>query len=483
MTKLEHELRTTRKKASHITSRLPPEILCEIFRWTLLSEEDYTRRVNGRNVLIAPWRLCHVNTYWREVARDDSHLWSRIVINCDQIWHQDGYVRCIPDLEYPLAALGSQLSLSRAASISVEFHLQEPDSNGNLQHLADLLNLLIAESHRWVRLVVGTSGDPETTLLNSLSRVHGRLDRLRHLQVVHWRSGSWPLGLRDTFGVVPTLQEVSLPFNLPFCRPSGISLDYRQLTTLHMTVPPSLALELLSALQNVVDLTLLVGYWGGDEESIPGSVSNLITLPRLRRFALDWGSDLIQYLATPNLESLRLSNTGVNHIPALIRRSACQLQSLKITFDSEHETGLAAVIAILRVSPDLSHLEFDFDPESSEDEYLSLLAHWFSALTLTHAPSDICAKLATFEFGSLEDNTMSRQFGDALCHNLCGMLESRWNMSVHQRCLRRVRMPEAFYEVAIWQRLEALRLDGLDIQHFSNDNDYEDDNDWQVGDA
>ncbi|KAK7000577.1 hypothetical protein R3P38DRAFT_3369212 [Favolaschia claudopus] len=478
MTKLEHELRMARNKASHITSRLPPEILCEIFHWTLLSEEDYTRRVNRRLMLVAPWRLCRVNGHWRAVARADPHLWSRIVINCKDIY-QDGYVRhCIPALEYPLAALETQLSLSHAVAISVEFHLGVSDAEQDFLHLADLLNLLIAESHRWVRLVIGTLGNPETSVLRLLSQVHGRLDRLRHLQVVDWGSSlpsSLPLALKDAFSVAPNLQEVFLPWILQIHRPTSyISLDHRQLTTLRITVAPSLVLELLSALQNVVDLALLVGYWGV-EESIPGSVSNLITLPRLRRFTLDSGFDLIQHLSAPNLEILQLSDDGIKHIPALIRRSACQLQSLKITFALKNKGGLAAVIAILRLSPDLSHLELGLIETLSEDdkqeEYISLLTRLFSALTLAHAASDICAKLATFEFYIWEDETPS-EFGDALC----GMLESRWNMPVHQRCLRRVRMPGASHEITIWQRLEALRLDGLDIEKFFKAYSWDDDN-------
>ncbi|KAK7051872.1 hypothetical protein R3P38DRAFT_1630461 [Favolaschia claudopus] len=474
MTKLERELRIALEKVPHIISRLPPEILCEIFHWTLLSEEDYTRRVNGRNVLVAPWRLCRVNGHWRAVARADPHLWSRIVINCDQIWHEDSvqYVPCIPPLEYPLGALQTQLSLSRAASISVEFHLDAASSDQHFQYLTDLLNLLIAECHRWVQLIIGEQGIPEISVFNLLSQVHGRLDQLRHLQVDEWGSGSWPLALRDAFAVAPNLQEVSLPYFLRIHRdhPSSyISLDYRQLTTLHMSVGQSLVLELLSALQNVVDLTLVLEW--NHQESITGSMSNLITLPRLRRITLDLDTDPTQYLVTPNLESLQLSDYGIEHIPPFIRRSACQLQSLKITFASKNKGWLAAVIDILRVSPDLSHLELDLDPESSEKRYLYLLTRLLSALTLTHAPSDICAKLTTFEFYIWDDDT-TRQFGDALC----GMLESRWNTPVHQRCLRRVRMPEACYEVALWERLEALRLDGLDIEEFFTD-DLSDDED------
>ncbi|KAK7051875.1 hypothetical protein R3P38DRAFT_2857546 [Favolaschia claudopus] len=479
---LEQELRMALAKIPHIISRLLPEILSEIFRWTLLSEEDYMRRVNGRDVLVAPWRLCRVNGHWRAVARADPHLWSRIVINCENI-RQGGYLRrCIPPLEYPLAALETQLSLSRAGSISVECHLHEwadSESNRHSQHLADLLNLLIAESHRWVRLSIGTlSRYPETSVFNLLSKVHGRLDLLRHLQINNWGSNvpsSWPLSLRDAFAVAPNLQEVLLPEFLRIHRHSSyISLDYPRLTTLRITLEEELALELLSAMQNLTDLELEVpGLY--PRESVVGSESNLITLPRLRRIELGWFTDTTRYLSTPKLESLQLGYC-IQHVPAFIRRSACQLQSLEITSISENEGGLAAVIGILQLSPDLSHLELSFDNSasvSSEAEYLDLVTRLLPALTLSHASPNICAKLTTFELSSCEK--IPRSFGDALC----GMLESRWNMPINQRFLRCVRMPGASHEIAIWERLDALRLDGLDIGPFwkasSSDDDESED--------
>ncbi|KAJ7114031.1 hypothetical protein C8R44DRAFT_676471, partial [Mycena epipterygia] len=59
--------------------RLPPEVLGEIFSWTLPSARDalLRRRFDTKN---SPWVLTYICGRWREVALSTPSLWSLVVI-------------------------------------------------------------------------------------------------------------------------------------------------------------------------------------------------------------------------------------------------------------------------------------------------------------------------------------------------------------------------------------------------------------------
>ncbi|KAJ7894808.1 hypothetical protein B0H13DRAFT_1624636, partial [Mycena leptocephala] len=76
---LEETKESVRKHAEilSVVRRIPAEIICEIFAWTLPCTG--TRRI-GRNHTIeqAPWRLGHICQRWRAAALGYSALWSAI---------------------------------------------------------------------------------------------------------------------------------------------------------------------------------------------------------------------------------------------------------------------------------------------------------------------------------------------------------------------------------------------------------------------
>ncbi|KAJ7208760.1 hypothetical protein B0H12DRAFT_1158337, partial [Mycena haematopus] len=53
--------------------RMPPEILGEIFSWTIPALPDRTR--------YSPWFLTHISRRWREIAVSTPSLWSRVVVD------------------------------------------------------------------------------------------------------------------------------------------------------------------------------------------------------------------------------------------------------------------------------------------------------------------------------------------------------------------------------------------------------------------
>ncbi|KAJ7602850.1 hypothetical protein DFH06DRAFT_950140, partial [Mycena polygramma] len=60
--------------------RMPPEILGEIFSWTLASIADALERGRYRPT-DSPWVLTHVSRSWRAVAVSNPSLWSLVAIS------------------------------------------------------------------------------------------------------------------------------------------------------------------------------------------------------------------------------------------------------------------------------------------------------------------------------------------------------------------------------------------------------------------
>ncbi|KAJ7691902.1 hypothetical protein B0H17DRAFT_872627, partial [Mycena rosella] len=66
--------------------RMPPEVLGEIFSWTLPSARDAvalgrrgTTSICGSDVGSSPWILGHISSRWRAIALSTPSLWSLVV--------------------------------------------------------------------------------------------------------------------------------------------------------------------------------------------------------------------------------------------------------------------------------------------------------------------------------------------------------------------------------------------------------------------
>ncbi|KAJ6592465.1 hypothetical protein B0H19DRAFT_909005, partial [Mycena capillaripes] len=57
--------------------RVPSELVCEIFRWTL----PHTKTVAGKAVEQPPWYLGHISRPWRDIALADPFLWNSIKVD------------------------------------------------------------------------------------------------------------------------------------------------------------------------------------------------------------------------------------------------------------------------------------------------------------------------------------------------------------------------------------------------------------------
>ncbi|KAJ7482177.1 hypothetical protein B0H11DRAFT_1666321, partial [Mycena galericulata] len=62
--------------------RMPPEILAEIFSWTLPSLPEAMHRSDNRfTIQESPWLLTHVSRRWRAVSISTPELWSLIALD------------------------------------------------------------------------------------------------------------------------------------------------------------------------------------------------------------------------------------------------------------------------------------------------------------------------------------------------------------------------------------------------------------------
>ncbi|KAK6980675.1 hypothetical protein R3P38DRAFT_3117590 [Favolaschia claudopus] len=459
MALVDRTLTTVLKKVSHIF-RIPREILTEIFRWTLWPE--YTRLVGTRNVPIPPWKLGHICRYWRATAQADPRLWSDIIIDCRQFCNRqprngdwDNEARhhyfappCNPVSEYPLEALATQLRLSGTGCVSVEFWLEDGKPVQRPSYMMALLNTLIAESNRWIRFTMGGRTDHMGGVFGPLSQVCGRLDRLQYLYVGGGDS-EWPKQLNDAFSVAPNLQEVYLSLDLSNRAP-GPSICWAQLTKLDITAEPDFLLNSLRLAENLRELVFTDSLELEDSRRESFRITQCTELPELRRLSLNHGTWVVPYLATPKLEHLKLDWES-ERIPPFIVRFRCNLHSLSVG-----DLKPASIIIVLQMSPDLSHLELLY--EEGCDLYDEDLTEVFSALTLNNTPTDICPRLGSLRFDYVDSSVLAA---------LCDMLHSRWRVPLHLRSLKSIDidMNGSYLPNTdpFWERLDALRRDGLDI--------------------
>ncbi|KAJ6580707.1 hypothetical protein B0H19DRAFT_1112157 [Mycena capillaripes] len=115
--------------------KMPPEVLGEIFSWTLPSVDEAWNREKFY-ITDSPWSLTHVNGRWRAVAISNPLLWSLISIN---------YVH---DLDrrssYPLSMVETQIA--RARRLKVHFYGYQ---TSDFRPQVEIFQCLIKHSSRW----------------------------------------------------------------------------------------------------------------------------------------------------------------------------------------------------------------------------------------------------------------------------------------------------------------------------------------------
>ncbi|KAJ6462654.1 hypothetical protein C8R47DRAFT_1327146 [Mycena vitilis] len=274
----------------------PPEILCEIFFWTLpITDEEETPEQ-------APWYLGHISRPWRAVSLGFPLLWNVFAIpNCRS--------------EHSLVKLQTQLT--RSANAPLDIHLTflvEPLDT------APLLSVLLSHSNRWESLYAQCIEPFYTAMLHLLHPASGRLAQLKRLKF-HVLGGPHDLMATDLFRMAPRLREVMLSdtsiadFSPPLLLPWG------QITRYRGDAPRA---DTLQSAANLVEAAL--GFLGREQEG------TIITLPLLLRLYVEQPG-LLAHLTAPKLEYLSC-DTVDDDVLSFTLRSSCQLTTLVLTLGS-----------------------------------------------------------------------------------------------------------------------------------------------------
>ncbi|KAJ7669980.1 hypothetical protein DFH06DRAFT_1083615 [Mycena polygramma] len=143
--------------------RVPPEIVGEIFSWTL----PRTTRVAGHPPSRAPWYLGQISGIWREIAVGLPSLWSSITV-----FHADGS----PCEDFsPLPMVQVQLMRSANAPLHVDFEWMVDE-----EHASSSIEALLTHSNRWRSFRL--CGD-SNALLGLMQPAKGRLAQLHTLEI------------------------------------------------------------------------------------------------------------------------------------------------------------------------------------------------------------------------------------------------------------------------------------------------------------
>ncbi|KAJ6476742.1 hypothetical protein C8R47DRAFT_1323542 [Mycena vitilis] len=414
--------------------RMPPEIMCEIFSWTL----PHTRRVPGSLPIGAPWYLGQISTRWREIALALPSLWSSItVLHAKKHPHKEAS---------PLRIVQTQLTRSASASLHVDFEWEVDGSDAG-----PFFDALLPHSHRWrsLRLLLG---DDIHSHLEYLRAAKGRMFQLSTLEIEAELHGGVPLDvfciaprLQEVFLTDPTLNDVSLPLLVP----------WNQITRYRGVATTEYLVDLLRSATHLVE-----GVFGcSDEENgLPELDATVIALPRLLHFYVE-RSDLLDLVATPNLKYLACDT--VAPIQPLVERSSCHLTTLVLTecpFTNNLTLLPDDVVSLLQHIPTLKSLVLEASPIHPQSNHRVL-----SALTVTGS-SDICPNLTYLAYGFVAD-------GNVFAHGtLIRMIRSRMHPT-HICRLAQLRVLCAPTEDNVEDELDEMQTladEGLDVEVLHN---------------
>ncbi|KAJ7155825.1 hypothetical protein C8R46DRAFT_434201 [Mycena filopes] len=189
--------------------RFPPEVLAEVFTWTLPAAWSLSGYPFSSDD--SPWSLTHVSRSWRAIAISTSSLWSLVVIDYPRDWDPAGL--------YPLPML--ETHVARAQKLKIHFYGQE-----RCEHAPqiEVFKYLASHCSRWEELSLSLT----TGLVPLLSSLQDRIPSLCRLNI-RWSDEISQFDVRsiDCFRSAPSLVDFAT-FNEH--RPVPIRLPLQQLT-------------------------------------------------------------------------------------------------------------------------------------------------------------------------------------------------------------------------------------------------------------
>ncbi|KAK7030528.1 ABC protein [Favolaschia claudopus] len=298
--------------------RVPPEVLGEIFQWTLFSSHN-----SGSKISNSPWKLTHVCRRWRDVAISRASLWSLVAIN---FVYRNSEYRDDSDSSrmYPLPMVETQIERAQSHNLMIHFYGNEvAKSEPQIQ----VLECLMQYMSRWEELSIGLT----SFLYPILERMAGQLPLLRRLWVEWMCLESQQLaGPIMAFQGAHSLVDAAIGNSYMY---TPVFLPIGQLTRYQLDASWHTHRDILRLAPNLVEAHIAVNYdEDGDWPEPPASDDNSLQLTLLKRLYVSH-PEILQYITFPTLEEIALELTvddvlSVPHLSTSVDRSSCTIRSL-----------------------------------------------------------------------------------------------------------------------------------------------------------
>ncbi|KAJ6550857.1 hypothetical protein DFH09DRAFT_1319721 [Mycena vulgaris] len=260
--------------------RMPPEVLSEIFSWTLPSVVERLGR-SKFDLSDSPWLLTQISGRWRAVA---------------------------------LSVVVVIAQLARARIFRIRFY---GNDHTNSRPQIEIFRLLMEQSPRWEELYILLTSD----LLPPLSTLQGHLPSLRRLWI-QWNDSESQEDVEsiDCFRTASSLLEVNI-FNE--YRHVSVLLPSHQLTRYNLDTPWKVHRGILELAKNLVQARIEIQF---DEEPWPNS-GEFADLLRLRCLYIS-DAEVLSYLRAPAVQEIahyleedEEPDHFVRHLEAFVTRS------------------------------------------------------------------------------------------------------------------------------------------------------------------
>ncbi|KAJ7777087.1 hypothetical protein B0H16DRAFT_1360738 [Mycena metata] len=421
-----HSYRAQNQAVRSPLRRIPPEVLAEIFLWTLPTPQRAVERLRF-SAMESPWVLTHVSRRWRAVAISSPALWSLLPITCGTKNNS---------LYYPLSMI--ETHLARASKLKIHFYGTEADS----QSQTEIFRLLAAHADRWEELSLGLT----SALVPLLDSLMGRLPHLRRTWIQWNGRESQAEGVEtiEIFESAPSLVAFGAAkyHYIPYLLPA------KQLTSYQLDAPWGTHRDILKLATGLIEARVNVPFADDEPWPDPGPI---ISMSCLRRLFVSH-VEILQFLQFPVLKEIAL-DMGLDedvlpHLEPSLIRSACPLRML--CFDGCPPAD--ATLSVLQRFPSIKELAIIVD--TVEDS--GRLTRFMTSLTVskTEETTVVAPQLNRVSLGSEDKGYIDYD-------TFLGMVESRWR-SAHC-ALKGAALLIAAGGTPVRSDLGVLRKEGLDL--------------------
>ncbi|KAF7373084.1 hypothetical protein MSAN_00516200 [Mycena sanguinolenta] len=405
-------------------SRLPVELLAEVFFWTLPPMSGAPLDINK-----SPWLLTHVCSQWRAVAVSKSSLWSPLSIDFSL------------KPNYSLAMVKTQIE--RARTLKVRFYGARYRA---LRPQVDILELLLQHSSIWEEIRIQLTRD----LVPYVEAFADPLPVLRRAWV-QWNGADSQRYIEsiDCFKSAVSLTDIGacsqyqfIPILLPM---------HRQLTRYDFDAPWNTHCELLKSLPCLHEVRITCAFGVSEEELVAP-----INLPLLKRLYVSH-AEILEDLKAPSLTELAVCGGPSDYWEDFLLQSSCSLRRLCI----EGMPDTYDTVKILEQFSSITELAVKINGEADVEQ--ELLADFLAHFTVSNA-IPILPHMTELGFGYCNGS-------DVYYPEYLDMLASRWNAGdcALKAAELMISEPHLDPDPISLARLDMLRQDGLNISLLSGE--------------